>query len=204
MSVADAKNKLPELIKEVEDGEPVTICRRGVPVVDIVRTTKPRRHKRVLGTLKGKIQVLDSDWSKPMPDAEVEAFLSGRVRLLLDTAILIYAVESPERLSKRAISALENKENILELSAVSLLEIAIKTTLGKLRISAALARQAVADLDVRILPYTAEHAFHLFELPLPHGDPFDRQIIAQALSENIPIVTSDKKFRLYKGLKAIW
>jgi len=42
------------------------------------------------------------------------------VRLLLDTAILIYAVESPERLSKRAISALENKENILELSAVSL------------------------------------------------------------------------------------
>ncbi len=65
------------------------------------------------------------------------------MRLLLDTAILIYAVESPERLSKRAISALENKENILELSAVSLLEIAIKTTLGKLRISAALARQAV-------------------------------------------------------------
>jgi len=78
VSVADAKNKLPELIKAVEDGEPVTICRRGVPVVDIVRTTKPRRHKSVLGTLKGKIQVLDSDWSKPMPDAEVEAFLSRR------------------------------------------------------------------------------------------------------------------------------
>jgi len=126
------------------------------------------------------------------------------VRLLLVTAILIYAVESPECLSKRAISTLENKENILELSAISLTEIAIKSTLGKLRISAALARQAVVDLDLRILPYTAEHAFRLFELPLHHGDPFDRQIIAQAFSENIPIVTSDGAFRLYKGLKLIW
>ena len=126
------------------------------------------------------------------------------MRLLLDTAILIYAVESPERLSKLAISALENKENILELSAISLTEIAIKSALGKLRISAAVARQAVADLDLRILPYTAQHAFRLFELPLHHGDPFDRQIIAQAFSENIPIVTSDGAFRLYKGLKLIW
>lgn len=126
------------------------------------------------------------------------------VRLLLDTAVLIYAVESPERLTKRAIAALENAENVLELSAVSLSEIAIKTALGKLRLSAAVARQAVKDLDIRILPYTADHAFHLFDLPLHHGDPFDRQIIAQALSEKIPIVTSDEKFSLYKGLKLIW
>jgi PIN domain nuclease of toxin-antitoxin system len=126
------------------------------------------------------------------------------VRLLLDTAVLIYAVESPERLTKRAVAALGNAENILELSAVSLSEIAIKTALGKLRLSAAVARQAIEDLDIRILPYTADHAFHLFDLPLHHGDPFDRQIIAQALSEKIPIVTSDEKFSLYKGLKLIW
>ncbi len=78
VSVADAKNKLPELIKAVEGGEPVTICRRGVPVVDIVRTKKPAPKKRTLGTLKGKIQVLDPDWWKPMTDQEVEAFLVGR------------------------------------------------------------------------------------------------------------------------------
>ena len=78
VSVADAKNKLPELIKSVEDGEPVTICRRGVPVVDIVRTKKPTRKKRTLGTLQGKIQVLDPNWWKPMTDQEVEAFLAGR------------------------------------------------------------------------------------------------------------------------------
>ncbi len=66
VSVTAAKNKLPELIKAVEDGLPVTICRRGVPVVDIVRTRDLNRRKRTLGTLRGKIQVLDPDWWKPM------------------------------------------------------------------------------------------------------------------------------------------
>jgi PIN domain nuclease of toxin-antitoxin system len=126
------------------------------------------------------------------------------VRLLLDTAILIYAVEAPERLSKRATAALENPENVLELSAISITEIAIKASLGKLRLTAAIARQAVQDLDIRILPYTGEHALRLFELQLRHADPFDRQIIAQALSEKLPVVTPDEKFRLYNGLKIIW
>ena len=125
------------------------------------------------------------------------------VRVLLDTAILIYAVESPERLTKRATTVLENAENVLELSAISLSEIAIKTALGKLRVSADVARQAVAALNIRILPYAADHAFQLFDLPLHHADPFDRQIIAQALSEKIPILTSDEKFSLYKGLRLI-
>lgn len=78
ISVADAKNKLPELIKAVEQGEPVTICRRGVPVVDIVRTKKPTAKKRNLGTLRGKIQVLDPNWWRPMTDEMVDAFLEGR------------------------------------------------------------------------------------------------------------------------------
>ncbi len=78
VNVADAKNKLPELIKAVEDGESVTICRRGVPVVDIVRTKEPTRRKRRLGTLKGKIQILDPDWWKPIADEEVDALIEGR------------------------------------------------------------------------------------------------------------------------------
>jgi len=126
------------------------------------------------------------------------------VRLLLDTAILIYAVESPERLSKRASTALRNPANVLEFSSISLSEIAIKAALGKLKLSVTIVRHAIQDLDIRILPYTAKHAFQLFDLPRHHRDPFDRQIIAQALSEKIPIVTSDEKFSLYKGLKIIW
>jgi PIN domain nuclease of toxin-antitoxin system len=126
------------------------------------------------------------------------------VRLLLDTAVLIYAVESPERLSKRAATVLKNTQNVLELSTISLAEIAIKAAVGKLKLSPESVRQAVQDLDIRTLPYTAEHAFELFALPLHHGDPFDRQIIAQALSEQIPVVTPDEKFGLYRGLKVVW
>jgi len=126
------------------------------------------------------------------------------VRLLLDTLVLIYAVESPERLSKTAASAVESPANILELSSISISEIAIKSSLGKLEFSEASLRQAFIDLDVRVLPYSGQHALRMFELPNHHRDPFDRQLIAQALSENIPIVTSDKLFERYSGVRVIW
>jgi len=73
VSVADAKNNLPELIKAVEKGQSVTICRRGVPVVDIVRTEKPGGRKPVFGTLQGKIKISDPDWWKPLSDNEIQA-----------------------------------------------------------------------------------------------------------------------------------
>jgi PIN domain nuclease of toxin-antitoxin system len=126
------------------------------------------------------------------------------VRLLLDTAVLIYAVDSPERLSKRAANALTDADNALEFSSVSLVEIAIKTKIGKLKMSAEVTQQALETLGARVLPYSADHAFKLFTLPLHHSDPFDRQIIAQALLEQVPIITPDETFRLYKGLKILW
>jgi PIN domain nuclease of toxin-antitoxin system len=126
------------------------------------------------------------------------------VRLLLDTATFIYAVEAPERLSKSAASVLRSAENILELSPVSITEIAIKSALGKLKLSSDTTRDSIQDLNIRVLSYTIEHALRLFAVPLHHRDPFDRQIIAQALCEQIPVVTPDAKFRLYKGLKIIW
>ncbi|HYL63226.1 MAG TPA: type II toxin-antitoxin system prevent-host-death family antitoxin [Candidatus Methylomirabilis sp.] len=78
VSVADAKNNLPKLIKAVEDGQSVTICRRGRAVVDIVRTSKGVAEKPKFGTLKGKITFHDPDWWKPLTDEEVDAFLEGR------------------------------------------------------------------------------------------------------------------------------
>lgn len=126
------------------------------------------------------------------------------VRLLLDTAVLIFAVEAPERLSKRASVALRKPDNVLELSTISLAEIAIKASAGKLRISEAVLRQAIESLNLRVLAYTREHALQLFNLPRHHGDPFDRQIIAQSLCEQIPVVTSDRQFSLYEGVKVFW
>jgi PIN domain nuclease of toxin-antitoxin system len=126
------------------------------------------------------------------------------VRLLLDIATLIWAAASPERLSRRAKTALEAGSNVLELSVISLAEIAIKQAAGKLQFSSVHIRQALEQLNVRILPYTADHAFLLFDLPLRHRDPFDRQIIVQALAEKIAVVTPDEAFLRYDQLKVIW
>ena len=126
------------------------------------------------------------------------------MRLLLDTAIFIWAVGSPERISSKAMRSMRNSQARLELSAISLSEIAIKQALGKLDFSANDVRVGIADLKLRVLPYTADHAFQLFNMPQHHRDPFDRQIIAQALAEDVPLVSSDETFQLYKGLQVIW
>ena len=126
------------------------------------------------------------------------------MRILLDTVTFLWATSSPAQLSRGAMSALRNESAVREMSAISLSEIAIKSARGKLTFGQDDINSGIAALRLRVLPYTAEHAFRLFDLPLHHGDPFDRQIIAQALAENLPIVTSDEAFRLYKGLKVIW
>jgi PIN domain nuclease of toxin-antitoxin system len=55
-----------------------------------------------------------------------------------------------------------------------------------------------------MLPFTPQHAYRLFSLPLHHRDPFDRMLIATALAEEIPLIGSDRLFKMYKGLKVIW
>jgi PIN domain nuclease of toxin-antitoxin system len=126
------------------------------------------------------------------------------MRLILDTVTFIWAVSAPERLSRAAMSALRKGNAVREISAVSLTEIAVKQARGKLTFGKADAMAGVADLRLRVLPYNAEHAFRLFDLPIRHGDPFDRQIIAQALVEDVPLVTPDEAFRLYEGLEVVW
>ena len=126
------------------------------------------------------------------------------MRLILDTVTFIWAISSPERISRAAMSALSSEAAVREISVVSLSEIAIKQARGKLTFGKDDLMKGIEDLRLRLLPYTAEHAFRLFDLPLHHNDPFDRQIIAQGLAENIPVVTGDETFSLYKGLKVIW
>jgi PIN domain nuclease of toxin-antitoxin system len=126
------------------------------------------------------------------------------VRILLDTAIIIWAITVPERLSKTARQTIEANGVVREISPLSLSEIAIKQTRGKLKLSRAEVWSGIADLEVRMLSFSVSHAYQLFELPLHHSDPFDRMIIAQALTEKIPIVTPDKQFRSYEGLEVIW
>lgn len=126
------------------------------------------------------------------------------MRLLLDTATFIWAVSAPERLSRAALSALRKPAAIRELSVVSLTELAVKQTRGKLTFSRRDAVDGIADLRLRVLPYTAEHGLRLFDLPTHHSDPFDRQIIAQALEEEVAVVTPDESFRQYAGVRVVW
>jgi PIN domain nuclease of toxin-antitoxin system len=126
------------------------------------------------------------------------------VRALLDTVAFLWAIDSPELISRAAASVLADESALLEISAISISEIAVKQARGKLDFSRADVEQGIADLRVRVLPYAAEHSFKLFELPLHHTDPFDRQIIAQAMAEDIPVMTSDRIFGAYQGLKIIW
>src|SRR5271155_5054585 len=93
---------------------------------------------------------------------------ASEMRVLLDTAVLIFAVEVPERLSQRASNVLKKPDNIRELSCVSLTEIAVKASLGKLGFSTATVHQAINDMDLHVLPFSIEHAFKIFELPLHH------------------------------------
>ena len=126
------------------------------------------------------------------------------MRFLLDTVTFILAVSAPERISRAAMSVLRRETALREISVVSLSEIAIKHARGKLSLGKDDVRTGLTDLRLRVLPYTTEHALRLFALPVHHPDPFDRQIIAQALAEDIPVVTSDESFALYEGLRVVW
>jgi PIN domain nuclease of toxin-antitoxin system len=126
------------------------------------------------------------------------------VRVLLDTVTFLWSVKEPERISKKAMAILAEPETEREISAVSLSEMAIKWAIGKLGISRSEVEQGVVDLELRVLPFNGVHAYKMFVLPMHHTDPFDRQIIAQAMVEEIPVVTADRVFGAYKELQVIW
>jgi PIN domain nuclease of toxin-antitoxin system len=123
------------------------------------------------------------------------------MRLLLDTHILLWAANEPERMSKATRSLFENPENELVFSAVSLWEIAIKTGRGRIdfRVDAGLLRRSLFDNGYAELPMTGAHAAALTVLPAIHKDPFDRMLVAQATVEGLTLVTSDPAVANYPG-----
>jgi len=75
VGVSEARKRLSELLKIVEAGEKIIICRRGEPVVELVRATKPAKRKLPFGMLSDRIIIHDPNWWKAMTDEEVESFL---------------------------------------------------------------------------------------------------------------------------------
>lgn len=99
---------------------------------------------------------------------------------------------------------MENADNDLLVSSITMMEVATKNSIGKLKMGETEMREAIRDLGLRVLPFDARHAYRLFALPPHHRDPFDRMIIATALAEDIPLIGAAREFKKYKGLKVIW
>lgn len=123
-------------------------------------------------------------------------------RLLVDTHALLWWLTDDAELSPAAREAIVDPVNEPLVSTATVWEIAIKRSLGKLT--------APDDLPDRIagggfawLPVTALHAWQVRELPMLHRDPFDRLLVAQALTERTPVVTADARFEAY-GVTALW
>jgi len=123
------------------------------------------------------------------------------MRLLLDTHILLWAANEPERLSKATRSLFENRNNEVVFSAISIWEIAIKSGRDRddFRIDAGFFRRRLFDNGYEELPVTGAHAAALAGLPRIHKDPFDRMLIAQATVEGLTLVTSDPAVAKYPG-----
>jgi len=113
--------------------------------------------------------------------------------LLLDTQVLLWAVNDPDRLTAAARTLLMNEDNDLLFSAASLWEIAIKNTLGRkdFSVEPRVLRRALLDNGYAELPITSEHAMNVDTLPRLHKDPFDRILVAQAMTEGVTLLTSD-------------
>jgi len=117
------------------------------------------------------------------------------LRLLLDTHLLLWALGSPSKLSAPARKEIEAAE--VYVSAASIWEISIKSALGKLKADPAQILAAVEPAGFSVLPITGQHAAKVAELPPLHKDPFDRMLIAQALSEPLILLTNDEVMRQY-------
>ena len=118
------------------------------------------------------------------------------MNIIIDTHIFLWALSNPSRLNKHHLKELETPANTIWLSSVSVTEIMIKASIGKL----------ICDFDVveiaeksgfELLDYSARDALSLKELPFHHKDPFDRMLIAQSIANNFTIMSDDQKFIHY-------
>lgn len=121
------------------------------------------------------------------------------MRVLLDTHVLLWSVGVSSRLTPAARAAIDGADEVY-VSAVSIWEAAIKTGTGKLQADMGRLKAAVDASGFLELYVTAEHAAFVAELPQHHRDPFDRLLIAQAMTEPLVLLTADASLGQYTDL----
>ena len=118
------------------------------------------------------------------------------MKILIDTHIFLWLIYQPSKIKNSHLLILQDTKNDIHVSAISIAEIMIKKSIGKLEVEFDL-NEAVDKLGLSLLDYDAFSALHLANLPFHHKDPFDRMIISQAIENNFKIITVDSKFSLY-------
>lgn len=127
------------------------------------------------------------------------------MRVLLDTTALYVAGGVADlAFTPKVQRILEDPDTVRFVSPISFIEIAIKANRGLTPFTRKHLESLVFDLNLTVLPISAEHSMGLCGLPAHHHDPFDRALIAIALAESVPIVARDREFKKYKGLRTIW
>ena len=125
---------------------------------------------------------------------------------LLDTGVFLLSMQTPEKINREARSIVETGENDLFLSAASSWEISIKCAIGKLTLAEPSSKyipRLLSEKGIQSLPITQIHALTAGELPRHHGDPFDRMLIAQSMTEDLVLMTTDRQFEKYE-IAALW
>lgn len=128
------------------------------------------------------------------------------MRCLLDTHAFLWWISDDARLSSTARRILEDSENDIVFSAVSAWEIAIKSQLGRITFAddpAIVVREQLSANGFHQLDIEVRHALQVFSLPMLHRDPFDRLLIAQAVVEEVSLLSSDAAIQAY-NIPIIW
>jgi PIN domain nuclease of toxin-antitoxin system len=128
------------------------------------------------------------------------------VRLLLDTHAFLWWILGSDRLSRRARAAIGDPANNCAVSIASAWEMAIKLSLGKMRLEAPLGTflpEQLAANGFVAHPIDIRHVARVARLPFHHRDPFDRLLVAQALEDNLAVVSADKVFTKYR-VRRVW
>jgi len=118
------------------------------------------------------------------------------LNILVDTHIFLWAISRPDHLKPHHRAELETQANTVYLSAISVAELMIKSSLGKLEVNFDPVAVAL-ETGFQLLSFSANDALQLKTLPFHHRDPFDRMLITQARSNHYAIMTDDAKFSLY-------
>ncbi len=127
--------------------------------------------------------------------------------LLLDTHALLWVLVDPGRIPAETLATVRAPGTTVYVSAASAWEIATKHGLGKLEGAAAVVsgyREHLARLRAEELAITGHHALTAGSLQWSHRDPFDRVIVAQAVLESLPVVTSDAAFVDFPAIRTVW